>query len=118
MGIVPLLILINKASISGSGARFPQPVPEERGRDDVSLASSQKSGFSFRSIWTSFLQDKGAGKVPNTSSKVRNSFFSRRSRFRLSIFCRKSSSAWRLLLPHAFLFCGSAVSAGTELSSH
>ena len=26
------------------------------------------SGFDFRSIWTSFLQERGGGKAPNTSS--------------------------------------------------
>ena len=32
-------------------------------------------GFSFRSIWTSLLHDRGDGKAPDISSYVRSTFF-------------------------------------------
>ena len=70
MGVVPLLIFFNEASIntfldvardffnlflwSGIGIRLTRVF--------------SNSGFSFRSIWTSFLQERGGGKAPNTSS--------------------------------------------------
>ena len=69
MGVVPLLIFFNEAIntfldlvldffnlflCSGIGT-----TPHSR------LSSS---GFSFRCIWTSFLQERGGGKAPNTSS--------------------------------------------------
>ena len=70
MGVVPLLIFFNEASIitfldlaldflnlflwSGIGT-----TPHLR---------RSNSGFSFRSIWTSFLQERGGGKAPNSSS--------------------------------------------------
>ena len=72
MGVVPLLIFFNEASIntfldlaldffnlllwSGIGI----------GRRLTRVFSN--SGFSFRSIWTIFLQERGGGKAPNTSS--------------------------------------------------
>ena len=70
MGVVPLLIFLNEASIntfldlaldffklflwSGIGM-----TPHGR---------LLKFRISFRSIWTSFLQERGGGKAPNTSS--------------------------------------------------
>ena len=85
MGVVPLLIFLHKASIntfldlaldffnlflwSGIGT-----TPHSR---------LSNSGFSFRFIWSGFLQERGGGKAPNTSSQVSSSFFSRGSRLRL-----------------------------------
>ena len=70
MGVVPLLIFLHEASIntfldlaldfftlflcSGIGT-----TPHSR---------LFQFSFSFRSIWTSFLQQRGGGKAPNTSS--------------------------------------------------
>ena len=48
MGVVPLLIFLDEASIPGSGARISQPVAVERDRDDASLASFAKFGFQFQ----------------------------------------------------------------------
>ena len=71
MGVVPLLIFFNEASIN----TFPDLVPDFF---NLFLWSGigttphshllQDSGFSFRFIWTSFLQERGGGKAPNTSS--------------------------------------------------
>ena len=71
MGIVPVFILFNEASInafldlalnffnlflwSGIGT-----TPHSR--------LFWNSGFNFKSIWTSSLQERGGGKAPNTSS--------------------------------------------------
>ena len=70
MGVVPLLIFFNEASINtflDLSLDFFNPFLWSRiGTTPHSRLSN--SGFSFRSIWTSFLQERGDGKAPNTSS--------------------------------------------------
>ena len=70
MGVVPLLIFFNEASIN----TFLDLALDFcnlflwSGLERRLTRVFSNSGFSFRSIWTSFLQERGGGKAPNTSS--------------------------------------------------
>ena len=70
MGLVSLLIFFNEASmytfLDLALDFFNLFLWSGIGTTPHSLFSN--SGFSFRFIWTSFLQERGGGKAPNTSS--------------------------------------------------
>ena len=120
MGVVPLLIFFNEASIntfldmaldffnlflwSGIGT-----TPHLR---------LFKFRFQFQVHLDQFFTREGRRQGAEHLLIGYQQYFRRGSRLRLSSFCRKSSSAWRLLFPCSFFFCRSAVLAGTEPSSH
>ena len=120
MGSVSLLIFFNEASIntfldlaldffnlflwSGIGT-----TPHSR---------LFKFRFQFQVHLDQFFTREGGRQVAEYLLIGCQQFLQSGSRLRLSSFCRKSSSAWRLLFPCSFYFCRSAVSAGTEPSSH
>ena len=61
VGVVPLLIFLHETSINtflDLAHRFLQPVPEERGRDDVSLVSL-KFRFQFQVHLEQFFTGQG-----------------------------------------------------------
>ena len=70
MGIVPVFILFNEASINA----FLDLALDffnlflRSGIGTTPHSRLFKFWFNFRSIWTSFLQERGGGKAPNTSS--------------------------------------------------
>ena len=70
MGVVPLLIFFNEASINTfldlALDFFNLYLWSGIGMTPHSLFSN--SSFSFRSILTSFLQERGGGKAPKSSS--------------------------------------------------
>ena len=62
------------------------------------------SGLSLRSIWASFLQDRGGGNAPNTSWYFLMSLLRRGSRFKLSGFSKKILLRVEVALPFFALF--------------
>ena len=70
MGVVPLLIFLHEASINTFlhlALDFLQPVSVEQDGDDASLRLF-KFRFQFQVHLDQFLQERGGGKAPNTSS--------------------------------------------------
>ena len=70
MGVVPFLIFFHGASINtflDLALNFFN-LSLKSGIGTTSHSHLLKFRFQFRSVWTSFLQDRGGGRAPNTSS--------------------------------------------------
>ena len=120
MGVVPLLIFFNEASIDtflDLAVDFFNLFPWSW-IGTTPHSRLFKFRFQFQVHLDQFFTREGRRQGAEHLLIGYQQFLQWGVRLRLSSFCWKSCSAWRLLFPCSFFFCRSAVSAGTEPSSH